>query len=242
MQGTGYAGIPGSFSRGFLTRPTPTSLMKCDLCGVKVACEDAFTYEDVTDSRLCKACYAMVTEEKIEKIGEPETITICPVCNAENIVTESSLENLRCVNCENDLQIKVEFIELIPLEKGQVRCPSCKAANDDTATFCETCGLWLSNRGSITNKPVAGIVSILSIPVGILVALLVYKVLPKYDFLGFATAILIGLVLSGAVVSGLVSGAIALRPTMNSRTNPILGVVGVILTVLAIGCFFLFNR
>jgi len=216
--------------------------MKCDLCGVKVACEDVFTYENVTDSRLCKSCYAMVTEGKNEKVDEPVTIAICPVCNAENIVTESSLENLLCVNCENDFQAKEKFFELIPLEKGQVRCPSCKAANDDTATFCEICGLWLSNRGSITNKPVAGIVSILSIPVGFLVALLVYKVLPKYDFLGFATAILIGLVLLCAVVSGLVSGAIALRTTMNSRTNPILGVVGVILSVLAIGCIFLFNR
>lgn len=163
----------------------------------------------------------------------------CPVCNAENMVTESNLENLRCVNCENDLQAKDE---LIPLEMGQVRCPSCKAVNEGTATFCVNCGLWLSNRGSITNKPVAGIVSMLSIPVGLLVALVVYQVLPKYDFLGFATLILVGLVLFGAVVSGLVSGVIALRPTMNSYTNPILGVVGVIITVLAIGCIFLFHR
>ncbi|NTW89033.1 MAG: hypothetical protein HGB26_07935 [Desulfobulbaceae bacterium] len=166
----------------------------------------------------------------------------CPVCKAENMVTESNLENLRCVNCENDLQAKVEILELIPLEKGQVRCPSCNAANEGTAPFCDNCGSWLSNRGSINNKPVAGIVSMLSIPVGLLVALLVYKVLPKYDFLGFATLIVIGLVIFGAVVFGLVSGVIALRPTMNSSTNPILGVVGVILTVLAIGCIFLFHR
>lgn len=166
----------------------------------------------------------------------------CPVCNTENIVDECSLENIRCVNCENDLLANAEIAELTPLGKDQVRCPSCKAACEGTATFCDNCGLWLSNSGSITNKPVAGIVSMFSIPVGLLVALIVYKMMPKYDFLGFATIILIGLVLFGAVVSGLVSGAIALRPTMNSSTNPILGIVGVILTVLAIGCIFLFKR
>ena len=159
----------------------------------------------------------------------------CPVCNTENIVAGSSLENMRCLNCDNDLQSKVEPAELAQLGKDMIRCPSCKTECATTAAFCNSCGLSLSTFASINKQPVAGMVSIFSAPVGFFIVYAVAKILPKYDFLGFATLLLIWVVLICAGITGLVSGVIALRPTMNSRNNPPLGIIGIVLSVLIIG-------
>ena len=143
------------------------------------------------------------------------------------------------------LPANVELAELTPLGNDQVRCPSCKSTFENGAKFCANCGYWLSNTQLTPNTPVSGIVSIFSIPVGLFVAIVIYKVLPKYDFIGFATLYLIVLVIFCAVISGLISSVIALiGPTINSKTNQNLGIIGIIQSILAIavGCIYLFKR
>lgn len=114
-------------------------------------------------------------------------------------------------------------------------CPSCKALCDETAKFCNSCGLLLSFYQDTQNEPSAGIVSILSSPTGFVIITIIAKILPKYDFLGFATVLLIWIILLSAGATSIVSGLIALRPTMNNIKNHALGIIGILLGVMTIG-------
>jgi len=47
--------------------------MTCDLCGKKIEANEACSCEDVVESKLCRACFAMVNAENVQKQEEPET-------------------------------------------------------------------------------------------------------------------------------------------------------------------------
>lgn len=120
-------------------------------------------------------------------------------------------------------------------------CPSCKAKCDNTAKFCDSCGLLLSLYQKTSKMPDSGLLSVMSAPVGFVVAIMISIILPKHDFLGFVTILLIWVVLLFAGATSIISGVVALSPTMNSSSNKLLGVTGILLGALTI-CSALFLK
>lgn len=127
-----------------------------------------------------------------------------------------------------------------------IPCPACGHENDVSKQFCKSCGKWLNNiQSNIENTseqnssaPVAGCLSVLAIPFGIIFSIIFIKNVGVQDSWGFGILIFVILFVLGAAIVGVISGVFAVTPgkgsIKQSNANSTLGIVGMIISFAVI--------